>query len=47
MSIRIGLYDFFGYTIPGIFYLLIAWYAAVLFNLVPADFQALIVSPWF
>ena len=32
MSIKIGLYDFFAYTIPGVFYLAIATYSAVLFG---------------
>lgn len=34
MAIRIGLYDFFAYTIPGVFYLLVAGYAATVFGFV-------------
>jgi len=35
MSVRIGLYEFFAYTIPGVFYLLIAGFAASIFGLLP------------
>lgn len=41
MSVRISLYDFFAYTIPGVFYLLIAGYAAVTFSWVPFDLQTI------
>lgn len=40
MSVRIGLYDFFAYTIPGVFYLLIASYAAMAFGLLPLNWNA-------
>jgi len=41
MSIKLGIYDFFAYTIPGIFYLIIASYAAKLFGFVTLDFDHL------
>jgi len=37
MSIRIGLYDFFAYTLPGVFYLLIALSGLALFKYVLLD----------
>jgi hypothetical protein len=41
MSIRIGLYDFFAYTLPGIFYLLIAAYGLAVFQFVKVDLSTL------
>ena len=41
MSIRIGLYDFFAYTLPGVFYLLIVAFGLVIFGFVKIDFQSL------
>lgn len=41
MSIRIGLYEFFAYTVPGVVYLLIAGFAASIFGLLPITWQAL------
>lgn len=40
MAIRISLYDFFAYTVPGVFYLLVVGFAAVVFGLLPADWSA-------
>lgn len=37
MSIRIGLYDFFAYTIPGVFYLLVAATGLALFGVIAID----------
>ena len=37
MSLTIGIYDFFAYTIPGAFYLMVAAYAAALFGKVQVD----------
>lgn len=37
MSITLGIYDFFAYTIPGAFYLMIAAYAATLFGVIKVD----------
>lgn len=39
MSVRIGLYEFFSYTVPGAIYLMIAAYTAVLFNFVQFELQ--------
>ena len=41
MSIRISLYDFFAYTIPGIFYIFLAAFGLDLFNVIPLDFTLL------
>jgi hypothetical protein len=41
MSIKISLYDFFAYTIPGAVYLTVAAYTAVLFGLMKLDLNAL------
>lgn len=38
MSINIGLYNFFGYTIPGLFYLFIGVYGAVAFGYIQVDY---------
>ena len=40
MSIRIGIYDFFAYTIPGVFYLMIAGFTVAAFGLAPLDWGA-------
>ena len=37
MSLTVGIYDFFAYTIPGAFYLIIVAYAASAFGLVKID----------
>lgn len=39
MSIRIGIYDFFAYTIPGALYLIAIGYLATIFGLAALDFQ--------
>ncbi|MFN8596392.1 MAG: hypothetical protein U0559_09450 [Anaerolineae bacterium] len=39
MSIRIGIYDFFAYTIPGALYLIAVGYLATIFGLAAIDFQ--------
>lgn len=39
MSIRIGIYDFFAYTIPGALYLIAVGYLATIFGLAALDFQ--------
>lgn len=41
MSIRVGLYDFFAYTIPGVFYLLVAWFGLTTFNIIGLDLTIL------
>ena len=41
MSIRIGLYDFFAYTIPGAFYLLTIGYLTYTLSIWNVNFQAL------
>lgn len=41
MSIRVGLYDFFAYTVPGVFYLLIGGFAASLFGLLSLTWQTI------
>jgi hypothetical protein len=41
MSIRLSLYDFFSYTIPGIFYLLIIGYWLNAFGVVAIDLSAI------
>jgi len=41
MSIKISIYDFFAYTIPGGFYLFTIAYACSVFGLITFDFQAL------
>jgi hypothetical protein len=41
MSIRLGLYDFFAYTLPGGLYLLVLTYAAVILGIANADFKIL------
>jgi hypothetical protein len=41
MSIKISLYDFFAYTIPGGFYLFTIAYVCSVFGLIALDFQAL------
>lgn len=41
MSIRIGVYDFFAYTIPGGFYLANILYFVIVFNIVNANFQTI------
>jgi len=41
MSIRIGIYDFFAYTIPGGFYLLTIAYLCLISGLATIDFQSL------
>jgi hypothetical protein len=37
MSIRIGLYDFFAHTIPGVFYILVAAFALAVFGYIDID----------
>lgn len=37
MSIRVSLYDFFAYMIPGVFYILIAVFGLVLFGIIQLD----------
>ncbi|MFZ2360610.1 MAG: hypothetical protein WA040_14820 [Anaerolineae bacterium] len=39
MSIKLGVYDFFAYTIPGVFYLLIGIVALALFGVTNVDLQ--------
>jgi hypothetical protein len=39
MSISIGIYEFFSYTLPGGFYLLVGLYAGLIFGLFPAEPQ--------
>lgn len=39
MSIRIGIYDFFAYTIPGALYLIAVGYLATIFGLAALNFQ--------
>jgi hypothetical protein len=41
MSITIGIYDFFAYTLPGGFYLFLICYCLWLLNLIQIDFQTL------
>lgn len=41
MSIRIGLYDFFAFTVPGVFYLLIVGYTLALFQVPTGNYGAL------
>lgn len=41
MSIRVGLYDFFAYTLPGIFYFAIIGFWLIVFDLLVIDFFAL------
>jgi len=41
VSIRVGLYDFFAFTLPGVFYLLIVGYTLTLFQVAPANYSAL------
>ena len=41
MSIKIGIYDFFAYTIPGVFYLFTIAYLCTIFGLVAIDVQSL------
>ena len=41
MGLTFGLYDFFAYTIPGAFYLMIAAYAASIFGIVTVDLAAI------
>jgi hypothetical protein len=47
MSIRIGLYDFFAYTIPGVFYILIIGFWLNAFQFVTLDGAALNNLPLF
>ena len=44
MSIRISIYDFFAYTIPGSIYLFIAIYACTIFGIVHIDWLSLDLS---
>ena len=37
MSIRIGIYDFFSYTLPGILYIAIFLFGLAIFNVMPID----------
>ncbi|MCA9734688.1 hypothetical protein KC799_21325, partial [candidate division KSB1 bacterium] len=37
MSIRLSLYDFFAYTIPGTFYILVALFGLVIFDIIDPD----------
>jgi len=41
MSIRIGIYDFFAFTVPGIFYLLTSTYVGIILGLIKIDFNTL------
>jgi len=41
MSIRVGLYDFFAYTIPGGLYLFTIAYLSIILGWVKIDFQIL------
>lgn len=41
MSVRVGLYEFFAYAVPGVFYLLIGGFAASLFGLLPLTWQTI------
>ncbi|MCA9945127.1 MAG: hypothetical protein KC449_16695 [Anaerolineales bacterium] len=41
MSIRIGIYDFFAYLIPGVFYLLVAAFGLTMFGIVNIDLAQL------
>ncbi len=41
MSIRIGLYDFFAYTLPGVFYLLTAGFWLASFGVLALDLETL------
>jgi hypothetical protein len=41
MSIRIGIYDFFAYTLPGVFYLLISLFGLVVFGVVEIELSIL------
>lgn len=41
MSIAIGIYDFFAYTLPGGFYLFLVIYGCSLFGIITFDYQAL------
>ena len=41
MSIRVGLYDFFAYTLPGVFYLSIIGFWLNAIDLLVIDFSAL------
>ncbi len=41
MSVRIGIYDFFSYTLPGVFYLLIIAYGLFVFGFIKIDPNAL------
>jgi hypothetical protein len=41
MSIRIGLYDFFAYTLPGVCYILIAVYGLAIFGFINIDLSLL------
>ena len=37
MSIRVTVYDFFAYTIPGVFYLVVGWFGLTLFDIIDFD----------
>jgi hypothetical protein len=41
MSIRVGIYDFFAYTIPGVFYIIILGFWLNVLGIVTLDLQAL------
>lgn len=42
MSLRIGLYEFFAYTIPGVFYIIITMFALTIFGFVQFDLERLL-----
>ncbi len=41
MSIRIGLYDFFAYTLPGVFYILVVTYGLAIFGFININLSML------
>jgi hypothetical protein len=44
MSIRVSLYDFFAYMIPGVFYILATLFGLVTFNVLPLNLSALLAD---
>ncbi len=41
MSLRIGLYDFFAYTLPGVFYVFVTIFGLTIFGIVDINFNVL------
>ena len=41
MSIRVGIYDFFAYTLPGIFYISVSLFSLIVFDVIDIEIYSL------